>query len=143
MALRSECKSKERCRLLAFTVAVLLQGTIGLSLPVVTRWASQTRMLHSLEANEASLKLAVSYLEFPGNPSSTVNAAERRKGKEIRADVENPDFWEIVKGIKSFTQPIADVRSPLCISWRHSSSCAALCALQVSSTHVWRIKDVY
>ena len=66
-------------------------------------------MMHSLEANEASLKLAVSYPEFPGNPSSTVNAAERTRGKEIKADIENQDFWEIVKGIRSFTQPIADV----------------------------------
>ena len=87
-------------------------------------------MLHSLEANEASLKLAVSYPEFPGNPSSRVNAVERRKGKDIMGDVENAYFWEIVKGIKSFTQPIADVCSPLCKFWRHSNFCGALSALQ-------------
>ena len=46
-------------------------------------------MLYSLEANEASLKLAVSYPDFPGNPSSTVNAAERTWGMEIWADTEN------------------------------------------------------
>ncbi len=67
---------------------VLLQGSIGLALPVVTRWGSVNRMMHSLVANEAALKVAVSYAEFPGNPSSRVIAAERVRGQDIKKCIE-------------------------------------------------------
>ena len=40
-------------------------------------------MMHSLVANEAALKVAVSYAEFPGNRSSRVIAAERVRGQDI------------------------------------------------------------
>ena len=51
-----------------------MYGTFGLALTVVTCWGSVNRMMRCLEANEAGLKLAISYPEFPGNPSSRVNA---------------------------------------------------------------------
>lgn len=80
-------------------------------MPVVTRWGSVNRMMHSLEANEASLKLAVSYPEFPGNPSSRVNAAEKTRGHDSKELIEDARFWAVVGGISSFTKPPSDVGS--------------------------------
>ena len=54
-------------------------------------WQCQ-QMMHNLEENEASLKLAVTYPEFPGNPGSKVNAVERARGREMRKVVDNPVF---------------------------------------------------
>ena len=89
-----------------------LQGSIGLSLPVVTRWGSVNRMMYSMVQNEAALKLVVSYPEFPGNPASRVSAVERTRGRDIKQTIEDPMYWEVVKGIKAFTQPPSDVRRP-------------------------------
>ena len=66
-------------------------------------------MMHSVVQNEASLKLAVTYPEFPGNLDSRVSAVERTRGRDIRKSIEDPMFWECVKGIKAFTQPPSDV----------------------------------
>ena len=81
-------------------------------MPVVTRWGSVNRMMHNLEENEASLKLAVTYPEFPGNPGSKVNAVERARGREMRKVVDNPVFWDVMKGIRKFTQPPSNVSCP-------------------------------
>ena len=66
-------------------------------------------MMHSLVANEAALKVAVSYAEFPGNRSSRVIAAERVRGQDIKKCIEDPRFWEVVKGVEGFTKPPSDV----------------------------------
>ena len=66
-------------------------------------------MLHSLLENEASLKLAVSYPEFPGNRSSRVSAAEKTRSQGMKEVIEDPMFWEMVRDIKRFTQPASDV----------------------------------
>lgn len=73
-------------------------------------------MLHSLIENEACLKLAVSYPEFPGNPSSRVSTAERKRGQGVKDTVEDPMFWGMVKDIKSFTQPPSDVSCDACLN---------------------------
>ena len=93
-----------------------MQGTIGLSLPVVTRWSSNNRMLHSLIENEACLKLALSYPEFAGNPSSRVSIAETKRGQGIKGTVEDPMIWDMVKDIKSFTQPPFGRKSRCCLN---------------------------
>ena len=87
-----------------------LQGTIGLSLPVVTRWGSVNRMMYSMVQNEAALKLVVSYPEFPGNSASRVSAVERTRGRDIKQSIEDSMYWEVVKGIHAFTKPPSDVR---------------------------------
>ena len=99
-------------------------------MPVVTRWGSVNRMMHSLEENEASLRLAVSYPEFPGNPDSRVSAAERTRGREMRRVIDDPMFWDVVKGIRAFTQPPADV------------SCFALQVVMLSETGTAMIHSV-
>ena len=68
--------------------------------------------MHSVAQNEAALKLVISYPEFPGNLASRVSAAERARGRDIKMSIEDPMFWEIVKGVKAFTQPGSDVRRP-------------------------------
>ena len=57
-------------------------GTTGLSLPEVTRWGSNNRMLNSLIQNEAGLRLAVTYPKIPGNQLSRVSAAVKRLAGE-------------------------------------------------------------
>lgn len=89
-----------------------MQGTIGLAMPVVTRWGSVNRMCYSMAQNEACLKLAVSYPEFPGNSEARVSAAERKRGQEMRQIVDDPMFWDVIKGIRAFTQPASDVSCP-------------------------------
>ena len=91
------------------TLWLWLQSTIGLAMPVTTRWGTVNRMMHSMVQNEASLKLAVSYPEFPGNPASRVSAADRTRGRDIKKSIEDARYWQIVKGIKAFTQPPSDV----------------------------------
>ena len=78
-------------------------------MPVPTRWGSVNRMMFSLVENEGSLKLAVSYPEFPGNSGSRAPAAEKTRGLEVRECIEDPLFWSIVKGVRGFTQPASDV----------------------------------